>query len=286
MREIRIEQSFTNREEDSLNRYLYDISKVHLNSTEEEGRLARKIKAGDQHALDKLVRANLRFVISVAKKYQGQGLPLSDLLNEGNIGLLKAAGMFDETKGFKFISYAVWWIRQAIMLGISEQLRIIRVPMNQILAIQKIRKEQELLEQQLEREPTPEELALVTELKESAIIEHLYRKKTTTSLDEKVNSETDLDLTDVLKDPNMQAADEQIVYESMQKDISRLLGVLKKREQKIISELYGLGGSVMTMDEVAEKNDLSRERIRQIRTDSLAKLRQYAPQRLAEYFQN
>jgi len=286
MREIRIEQSFTNREEDSLNRYLCDISKVRLLSMEEEVLLAGKIKAGDQHALDKLVRANLRFVISVAKKYQGQGVPLSDLINEGNIGLLKAARMFDQSKGFKFISYAVWWIRQAIMLCISEQLRMIRVPMNQILAVQRIRKEQELLEQRLERDPTPQELATVTELKESAIIEHLYRNKTTASLDAKVNTETDLDLTGILADPNMLAADQQIIYQSMQQDITRLMSILKEREQKIISELYGLHGPAMTIDEVAQKNDLSRERIRQIRADSLAKLRQHAPRRLAEYFQN
>lgn len=287
MREIKIDQSYTKRDEDSLNRYLTDISKIPMISAEEEVQLARRIKQGDQPAVQRLVRANLRFVISVAKKYQGQGLPLSDLVNEGNIGLITAARKFDETKGFKFISYAVWWIRQGIMNAMSEHTRMVRVPMNQILAVQKIRKQQTELEQRLEREPTLSELAEAAEIGEMAVAEHLDRHKTTKSLDEKIAEDTELDLAGILSDPNMVAADEQMNCESVKEDIRRLLGVLKKREQKIIIELFGLGGTPeLSLEDVARRNDLSRERVRQLKSSSIEKLKYHASLRLTEHFQN
>jgi len=287
MREIKIEQSYTKRDEDSLNRYLNDISKIPLISAEEEVQLARRIRQGDQLAIQRLVRANLRFVISVAKKYQGQGLPLSDLVNEGNIGLVTAARKFDETKGFKFISYAVWWIRQGILYALSENTRTVRVPMNQVLAVQKIRIRQAELEQRLEREPTLTELAEAAEMAETTVAEHMSRHKTTKSLDEKISEETELDLAGILTDPNMVPTDEQMIYESMKEDVRLLLGVLKKREKKIIVELFGLCGTPeLSMDDVAARNDLSRERVRQLKYISIEKLKYHASARLTEHFQN
>lgn len=286
MREFKIKQSYTKRDEDSLNRYLNELSKITMIGPEEEVQLARMIKQGDQSALQGLVRANLRFVISVAKKYQGQGMSLSDLVNEGNIGLITAAGKFDETKGFKFISYAVWWIRQSILIALSESTRMIRVPMNQILAVQKIRSKQSLLEQRLEREPTMEELAEVTEIEVKTVIEHMNRNKTTKSLDEKLSDETELPFASIVRDPNMVSTDQHLMLESIREDIRQLLGILKKREQKIIIELFGICGSQeLSMDEVAERNDLSRERVRQLKYKSIEKLKSYAASRFTEHFQ-
>jgi len=287
MREIKIELSFTKRDEDSLNRYLNDIYHIPMISPEEEVQLAIKIREGDQLALQKLVRTNLRFVVSVAKKYQGYGLSLSDLVNEGNIGLIRAAEKFDHSKGFKFISYAVWWIRQAIMATLSEDTRVIRVPMNQVISVQKIRFQQCKLEQQLEREPTPAEVASALEMKETAVIDHIYRHKNTKSLDEKLSAESELDLCGILPDPNIQAPDEPIIYQSLQEDISKLLKVLKKREQKLICELYGLNGdAALSMEAVADRNKLSKERVRQLTRESMTKLRQHAPKSLVQHFQN
>ncbi|ATP57444.1 RNA polymerase subunit sigma [Pedobacter ginsengisoli] len=286
MRDIRIEQAFMKRDEVSLNRYLSEVSRIQLLKPEEEGQLAKRIKEGDEAAVQKLVSANLRFVISVAKKYQGQGLPLSDLINEGNIGLLNAARRFDETKGFKFISYAVWWIRQAIMMAMSEQIRIIRVPMNQILAVQKIRSCQLALAQDLEREPSLAEIAELSEIKEIAVLNHLGWNFITKSLDEKLNEDSEQEFSAYLEDPNATASDEEMIRLSMQADIDHLLGVLTKREKIIIKGLYGLGGQrLMSIEEVAEQNDISRERVRQIKAASIVKLKKYAPKRLTEHFQ-
>lgn len=284
MREIRIEQTLTKRDEDSLNRYLIEISKIPTISPEEEVKLARRIKHGDRQALNRLVKANLRFVISVAKKYQGQGMPLSDLVNEGNIGLINAAEKFDETKGFKFISYAVWWIRQGILLALSDTTRMIRVPMNQVLGVQKIRACQVKLEQQLEREPTHQELAEAAEFGEKAVISYLNKDQRAKSLNEKIQGESHTELYEMIADANFGSTDNGLLSDSLKQDVCQLLTVLKGREKKIIMELYGIcGAAEHSMDAVAINNDLSKERVRQLRDHSLIKLKTYADSRLREH---
>jgi len=269
MRQLKISESITNRSNHSLNLYLTEISKIELISPEEETILAKKIRDGDQAALERLTKANLRFVISVAKQYQHQGLVLEDLINEGNLGLVKAATRFDETKGFKFISYAVWWIRQSIMSAISIQSRAVRLPGNQISNLIKVRRSQSMLEQQLEREPSVEELAHELQTTPEKIIASLKNAERQVSIDAPSLLYEDGTLLEIL--PNQDPpTDQQLVHDSLQVQIHRILKNLSMRERQILILFYGLFNSdPHTLEEIADELNLTRERIRQIKTKAL-----------------
>jgi RNA polymerase primary sigma factor len=269
MRQLKISESITNRNNHSLSLYLTEVSKIELISPDEEAVLAKKIREGDQGALERLTRANLRFVISVAKQYQHQGLVLEDLINEGNLGLVKAAKRFDETKGFKFISYAVWWIRQSIMSAVSIQSRVVRLPGNQISNLIKVRKSQALLEQKLEREPSIEELALDLDTSPERIIDSLKNAERQISVDAPSIRMEEGTLLDVL--PNMEpATDQQLVMDSLNIQIHKALGNLSQRERQILVLFYGLfSNEPHTLEEIADELNLTRERIRQIKTKAL-----------------
>ena len=257
MRQLRITKQVTNRSETpSLDKYLHDIGKVPLLTADEEAELARRIKNGDDDALEKLTNANLRFVVSVAKQYQNQGITLSDLINEGNLGLIKAAHRFDETKGFKFISFAVWWIRQAILQAIAEQSRIVRLPMNKVGVINKIYKTMGILEQELQREP-----------KVSEIAERMAS----------LTSDDDTNMYDVLRNENTVSPDKELIYQSLQQELGTVIDTLPSREAEILKLFYGLGSKhPLTLDEIGEQFDLSRERVRQIKEKAIRKLRHNA----------
>ena len=273
MRQIKIEQTITNRDSLSLARYLLDIGKISLLTVEEEILTTKLIRSGDQLALEKLVRTNLRFVVSVAKKYQHRGLSLGDLINEGNVGLIKAAVRFDETKGFKFISFAVWWIRQAITLAISEQTRTIRLPLNVVSSISKINKATAKLEQKLERLPTMFEVAVELDVEEERIYEYLHKSKLSRSLDATTNIEMGKTLLDVIKD-NSPDTDYLINPRSTFEDIDELLRGLTKREKQIVVLYFGINGyEPLSLEEIAVLMQLSRERIRQIKDNGINKLR-------------
>jgi len=269
MRQLKISESITNRNNHSLSLYLTEVSKIELISPDEEAVLAKKIREGDQGALERLTRANLRFVISVAKQYQHQGLVLEDLINEGNLGLVKAAKRFDETKGFKFISYAVWWIRQSIMSAVSIQSRVVRLPGNQISNLIKVRKSQALLEQRLEREPSIEELALDLDTSPERIIDSLKNAERQISVDAPSIRMEEGTLLDVL--PNMDPpTDQQLVLDSLNIQIHKALGNLSQRERQILVLFYGLfSNEPHTLEEIADELNLTRERIRQIKTKAL-----------------
>ncbi len=275
MRQLRISKSITNRESKSLEKYLQEIGKVELIKPEEEVELAVKIRKGDRKALDRLTRANLRFVVSVAKQYQNQGLTLSDLINEGNLGLIKAAERFDETKGFKFISYAVWWIRQNILQAIAEQSRVVRLPLNKISITSRISKAFQLLEQEFEREPTAEELAGFLEISTEDVANSLMNSICHVSLDSPLSDEDDSTLIDVLVNSNAQQTDEKLVhYESLKIAIESSLQVLNERQRNVICYLYGIGVEYpLTLDDISERFSVTRERVRQIRDKALIKLR-------------
>ena len=278
MRQLKIEQSITNRDSDSIEKYLYDIARIDLLSVEEEISLAQKIKTGDQMALDRLVKANLRFVVSVAKKYQNQGIRLSDLIAEGNLGLIKAAKRFDETKGFKFISFAVWWIRQSIMIAIAEQKRMVRLPANQIGGIMRINKAMGELEQRLERQPSLEEVCEFIELSEEKVVDYLYNAPMTTSLDAVIAEESGFTLAETIADPNAEKADTTLIEGSVAIDIKRLMKRLPEREKVILSMFYGLGGgTAIGLDEIGYKLKLGKERVRQIKDKALKTLRAEKP---------
>ncbi|HWV71293.1 MAG TPA: RNA polymerase sigma factor RpoD/SigA [Pseudosphingobacterium sp.] len=269
MRQLKISESITNRNNHSLSLYLTEVSKIELISPDEEAVLAKKIREGDQGALERLTRANLRFVISVAKQYQHQGLVLEDLINEGNLGLVKAAKRFDETKGFKFISYAVWWIRQSIMSAVSIQSRVVRLPGNQISNLIKVRKSQALLEQRLEREPSIEELALDLDTSPERIIDSLKNAERQISVDAPSIMMEEGTLLDVL--PNMEPpTDQQLVLDSLNIQIHKALENLSQRERQILVLFYGLfSNEPHTLEEIADELNLTRERIRQIKTKAL-----------------
>lgn len=273
MRQLKISESITNRNNHSLSLYLTEVSKIELISPDEEAVLAKKIREGDQAALERLTRANLRFVISVAKQYQHQGLVLEDLINEGNLGLVKAAKRFDETKGFKFISYAVWWIRQSIMSAVSIQSRVVRLPGNQISNLIKVRKSQALLEQRLEREPSIEELALDLDTSPERIIDSLKNAERQISVDAPSIMMEDGTLLDVL--PNMDPpTDQQLVLDSLNIQIHKVLDNLSPRERRILVLFYGLfSNEPHTLEEIADELDLTRERIRQIKTKALLQIK-------------
>ncbi|WP_179414702.1 sigma-70 family RNA polymerase sigma factor [Mucilaginibacter sp. E4BP6] len=273
MRQLKITQSITNRESQSLDKYLHEIGKVDLITAEEEVILAQKIREGDQAALERLTKTNLRFVVSVAKQYQNQGLTLGDLINEGNLGLIKAAKRFDETKGFKFISYAVWWIRQSILQAIAEQSRIVRLPLNQVGSLSKISKAFSKLEQEYEREPSPEELADILETTVDKISDTLSNSGRHVSMDAPFVQGEENTLLDVLEnhEPN---TDSNLINESLSEEIKRSLSTLTEREREIVVLFFGLGAnSPLSLEEIGEKFNLTRERVRQIKDKALQRLR-------------
>ncbi|OFY87790.1 MAG: RNA polymerase subunit sigma [Bacteroidetes bacterium RIFCSPLOWO2_12_FULL_31_6] len=274
MRQLKITKSITNRESASLDKYLQEIGKEELITAEKEVELAKKIKMGDQQALEKLTRSNLRFVVSVAKQYQNQGLTLPDLINEGNLGLIKAAQRFDETRGFKFISYAVWWIRQSILQALAEQSRIVRLPLNQVGSLNKINKAFSKLEQEFEREPSPEELAKVLDLPEDKVADTIRVSGRHISVDAPFQEGEDNSLLDVLENKDSPRADKDLMSESLQKEIERSLSTLTERERDVIKLFFGIGGTHgMTLEEIGAKFDLTRERVRQIKEKAIKRLR-------------
>lgn len=274
MRQLKITKSITNRDSASLEKYLADIAKEELISPDEEISLAKKIREGDEVALDRLTRANLRFVVSVAKQYQNQGLTLPDLINEGNLGLIKAAKRFDETRGFKFISYAVWWIRQSIMQSISEHARIVRLPVNQLGSLTRINKAFTKLEQEFEREPSLEELAAITELTVDKISDAFRISTRQVSVDAPLLNGEDNSLLDVIQNKEVVQADTMMMNQALKKEIERSLNVLDEKEKDVISLFFGLeSDEAYTLEEIGEKYDLSRERVRQIKEKALKKLR-------------
>lgn len=273
MRQLKITKSITNRESASLDKYLQEIGKEELIGVEEEVELAQRIKKGDQAALEKLTRANLRFVVSVAKQYQNQGLSLPDLINEGNVGLIKAGQKFDETRGFKFISYAVWWIRQSILQALAEQSRIVRLPLNQVGSLNKINKAYAEFEQEFERKPTPDELAEILEIPVDKISDTLRVSGRHMSVDAPfVDGETN-SLLDVLVNDDSPDADDDLLNESLTKEIYRTLATLTERERDIVRYFFGIGCQEMTLEEIGEKFGLTRERVRQIKEKAIRRLR-------------
>ena len=273
MRQLKITKSITNRESASLDKYLQEIGKEELISVEEEVELAQRIRKGDQEALEKLTKANLRFVVSVAKQYQNQGLSLPDLINEGNLGLIKAAEKFDETRGFKFISYAVWWIRQSILQALAEQSRIVRLPLNQVGSLNKINKAFARFEQEHERTPSAEELANELELPKEKVTDTLRVAGRHISVDAPFADGEDNSLLDVLVNTDSPNADRGLINESLATEVERALEILTDRERDIIRYFFGIGCSEMTLEEIGEKFDLTRERVRQIKEKAIRKLR-------------
>lgn len=273
MRQLKITKSITNRESASLDKYLQEIGKEALITVEEEVELAQRIKKGDQEALEKLTKANLRFVVSVAKQYQNQGLSLPDLINEGNLGLIKAAEKFDETRGFKFISYAVWWIRQSILQALAEQSRIVRLPLNQVGSLNKINKAFARFEQENERTPSPEELANVLDLPKEKVSDTLRVSGRHVSVDAPFSDGEDNNLLDVLVNTDSPNADRGLINESLSTEVERALATLTDRERDIIRYFFGIGCPEMTLEEIGEKFGLTRERVRQIKEKAIRRLR-------------
>ncbi len=274
MRQLKITKSITNRESASLDKYLQEIGREELISVEEEVELAQKIRKGDQEALDKLTRANLRFVVSVAKQYQNQGLSLPDLINEGNLGLIKAAEKFDETRGFKFISYAVWWIRQSILQALAEQSRIVRLPLNQVGSLNKLNKALAKFEQENERQPSPDELSELLGQPKDKITDTLKISGRHVSVDAPFAESEDNSLLDVLVNNDSPNADKGLMTESLHKEIERTLCTLTERERDIIRFFFGISCQEMTLEEIGEKFGLTRERVRQIKEKAIRRLRQ------------
>jgi RNA polymerase primary sigma factor len=283
MRQLKITKQITNRETASLDMYLQDIGRVELITADEEVVLAQKIKQGDEKALDKLVKANLRFVVSVSKQYQNQGLSLPDLINEGNMGLIKAARRFDETRGFKFISYAVWWIRQCILQALAEQSRVVRLPLNKIGAINKINKTYALLEQQLEREPIAEEISEIIEMSAADIRETLRSQGRHVSMDAPIgNMEDGGSMYDLMTNGGA-SPDNDLIVESLRKEIDRSLAGLTPRETEVIRLYYGLNGTHShSLEEIGEKFDLTRERVRQIKEKAVRRLKHSSRSKLLQ----
>lgn len=274
MRQLKISKQITNRESQSLDKYLQEIGKVDLLTPDEEVELAKRIKAGDQIALEKLTKANLRFVVSVAKQYQNQGLTLGDLINEGNLGLIKAAQRFDETRGFKFISYAVWWIRQSILQALAEQSRIVRLPLNRVGSLNKISKTFSELEQKYEREPSPEELADVLELTTAEVVDTMKISGRHVSMDAPFAQGEENSLLDVLENDSEEKPDSGLISDSLRREVQRALSTLTQREADVIALYFGLNGEhALTLEEIGEKFNLTRERVRQIKEKAIRRLR-------------
>ncbi len=273
MRQLKITKSITNRESASLDKYLQEIGRYELISVEEEVELAQRIRKGDQTAIEKLTQANLRFVVSVAKQYQNQGLTLPDLINEGNLGLIKAAEKFDETRGFKFISYAVWWIRQSIMQAINEQSRIVRLPLNQVSSLSKYNKAVAEFEQEHQRRPTSEELAKILELSKEKVIDTMRVAGRHVSVDAPFADGEDNSLLDVLENADSPVADRGLINESLSKEIERAFSTLTERERLILKLSFGISMPEMSLEEIGDKFGLTRERVRQIREKAIRRLR-------------
>jgi len=273
MRQLKITKSITNRESEALDKYLQEIGKEELISPEEEVELAQRIKKGDHRALERLTRANLRFVVSVAKQYQNQGLSLPDLINEGNVGLIKAAEKFDETRGFKFISYAVWWIRQSILQAIADQSRIVRLPLNQVGSVNRINRAMNRFEQENERRPSVEELSEKTDLPLEKIDEAMSINTRQVSVDAPLSNDEDGSLLDILINNDAPAADRSLVNESLKAEIDNALQTLSERERNILRAFFGIDQQEMTLDEIGVKFGLTRERVRQLKEKALRKLR-------------
>ena len=286
MRQLKITKSITNRESQSLEKYLQEIGKVDLLTPEEEVDLAKKIKEGDKEALEKLTQSNLRFVVSVAKQYQNQGLSLSDLINEGNLGLIKAAQRFDETRGFKFISYAVWWIRQSILQALAEQSRIVRLPLNKVGSLNKINRAFAALEQEFEREPTADELAKVLEISVEEIETTLGVASRHVSMDAPFVDGEDNSLLDILENPNAPEADVNLEYmESLRSEIERSLSTLPDRQKEVLKLYFGIGiEHPISLEDIGDLLGLTRERVRQIKDKAIAKLRETSRSKLLRHY--
>ena len=285
MRQLKITKSITNRESASLDKYLQEIGREELITAEEEVVLAKKIREGDQSALEKLTKANLRFVVSVAKQYQNQGLSLPDLINEGNLGLIKAAKRFDETRGFKFISYAVWWIRQSILQALAEQSRIVRLPLNQVGSLNKINKAFSKLEQEFEREPSAEELSDLLELPQDKVADTMRVSGRHVSMDAPFINGEENSLLDVLINHDSPRADTALMSESLQKEIDRSLSTLTERERDVIRLFFGIGlNHGLTLEEIGAKFDLTRERVRQIKEKAIRRLRHNSRSKLLKAY--
>ena len=284
MRQLKITKQVTNRDTPSLDKYLQEIGKVDLISPEEEVVLARRIKAGETEALRKLVKANLRFVVSVAKQYQNQGMSLPDLINEGNLGLMKAAQRFDETRGFKFISYAVWWIRQSILQAIAEQSRIVRLPLNQVGSVNKINRALSKFEQINERRPSPEEISESVDLPEDKVADAMKVSGRHVSVDAPFVDGEDNSLLDVLENTDSPMADKTLILESLRSEIDRALKTLNNRERDIIKAFFGINQPEMTLEEIGDKFGLTRERVRQIKEKAIRHLRQNTKNKLLKTY--
>ena len=273
MRQLKIIKSITNRESASLEKYLQEIGKEELLTVEEEVELAQQIRKGDRKALERLTKANLRFVVSVAKQYQNQGLTLPDLINEGNVGLIKAAEKFDETRGFKFISYAVWWIRQSILQAIAEQSRIVRLPLNQVGSVNKINKALNKFEQENERRPSVEEIAASTDIPEDKVDDALKANSRHVSVDAPFSDDDGGSMLDIMTDTNAPSVDKELLMESLREELRKVLGTLKERERLVIKDYYGVDTEEKTLEEIGSRYGLTRERVRQIREKAIRKLR-------------
>lgn len=273
MRQLKILKSITNRASASLDKYLQDIGREELLSPEEEVELSMRIKKGDKKAMEKICKANLRFVVSVAKQYQNQGLSLPDLINEGNCGLIKAAEKFDATRGFKFISYAVWWIRQSIMQAIAEQSRMIRLPLNQVNSLAKINREINKFEQEHERKPTREEIQELTDVPEDKIDDAINANTRAVSVDAPISDSDDGSMLDFMSNSDAPSTDQELVRQSLEKEVERILALLNDKEKVIVRAYYGIGVPEMTLDEIGAKYHLTRERVRQIKEKAIRRIR-------------
>lgn len=284
MRQLKILKSITNRESASLDKYLQEIGHEELLTTDQEVELAQRIRKGDKRALERLTKANLRFVVSVAKQYQNQGLSLPDLINEGNVGLIKAAEKFDETRGFKFISYAVWWIRQSILQAIAEQSRLVRLPLNQVGSVNKITRELNKFEQEHERKPSVDEIAERVDLPEDKIADAMKANSRHVSMDAPIADGEDSSLIDFLSGDSSNT-DRELAIESLKAEVSRILKLLTDKEQKVLRAFFGIDGSPeMTLDEIGEKYNLTRERVRQIKEKALRRLRHNTKNKLLKSY--
>lgn len=284
MRQLKISKSITNRESASLDKYLQEIGHEELLTTDQEVELAQRIRKGDKRALERLTKANLRFVVSVAKQYQNQGLSLPDLINEGNVGLIKAAEKFDETRGFKFISYAVWWIRQSILQAIAEQSRLVRLPLNQVGSVNKITRELNKFEQEHERKPSVDEIAERVDLPEDKIADAMKANSRHVSMDAPIADGEDSSMIDFLSGDSSNT-DKELAIESLKAEVSRILKLLTDKEQKVLRAFFGIDGSPeMTLDEIGEKYNLTRERVRQIKEKALRRLRHNTKNKLLKSY--
>ncbi len=284
MRQLKISKSITNRESASLDKYLQEIGHEELLTTDQEVELAQRIRKGDKRALERLTKANLRFVVSVAKQYQNQGLSLPDLINEGNVGLIKAAEKFDETRGFKFISYAVWWIRQSILQAIAEQSRLVRLPLNQVGSVNKITRELNKFEQEHERKPSVNEIAERVDLPEDKIADAMKANSRHVSMDAPIADGEDSSMIDFLSGDSSNT-DRELAIESLKAEVSRILKLLTDKEQKVLRAFFGIDGSPeMTLDEIGEKYNLTRERVRQIKEKALRRLRHNTKNKLLKSY--